>query len=124
MRKSEEIKVLGIITLTLALLLAFCLSASDVLALVLLGLIGVLLAMAYARYIKRERVGPADERSERISMIATRNGFLAVIMLLAFDAIASRLYTSLASIEDVSIIAWGLGVFAYIATYLIGIREG
>lgn len=122
MRKTEELKVLGIITLTLALLLAFCLGTSDVLALLLLGIIGVLLALAYARYVKKERIGPADERSREISLAATRNGFTAVILLLTFDAVASHLYPSLTSITDVSVIAWGLGVFVYIATYLYGVR--
>ncbi len=123
MRKTEEFKVLGIITLTLVLLLAFCLSTSDVLALLLLGLIGVILALAYRRYIKKERMGPTDERSERISFMASRNGFLAVILLLTFNAVASHLYPSLATITEVAIIAWGLGVFVYIMTYLYGMRE-
>lgn len=122
MRKTEEFKVLGVITLTLVLLLAFCLGTSDVLAFLLVGLIGVLVGLAYTQYIKKERIGPADERSERISLVATRNGFLAVILLQTFDSIASYLYPSLTTITDVSIIAWGLGVFAYIATYMFGIR--
>jgi hypothetical protein len=122
MKKTEEFKVLGIITLTLVLLLAFCLSTSDVLAFLLLGLIGALLGLVYARYIKKERIGPVDERSEKISLIATRNGFLAVILLLTFDAVISHLYPSLATITDTSFIAWGLGVFAYITTYMFGIK--
>lgn len=122
MRKTEEFKVLGVITLTLVLLLAFCLGTSDVLAFLLVGLIGVLVGLAYTQYIKKERIGPADEGSERISLVATRNGFLAVILLQTFDSIASYLYPSLTTITDVSIIAWGLGVFAYIATYMFGIR--
>ncbi len=123
MRKTEEFKVLGIITLTLVLLLAFCLGTSDVLAFLLVGFIGVLVGLAYTQYIKKERIGPADERSGKISLVATRNGFLAVILLLTFDAVASHLYPSLTTITDVSITAWSLGVFVYIATYLYGIRE-
>lgn len=122
MRKTEEFKVLGIITLTLTLLLAFCLGTSDVLALLLLGFIGIILALAYNRYIKKERIGPTDERSERLSFIASRNGFLAAILLLTFDAVISHVYPSLATITDVAIIAWGLGVFVYLATYLAGMR--
>ncbi len=120
MKKTEEFKVLGIITLTLVLLLAFCLSTSDVLAFLLLGLIGALLGLVYARYIEKDL--PVDERSEKISLIATRNGFLAVILLLTFDAVISHLYPSLATITDTSLIAWGLGVFAYITTYMFGIK--
>ena len=78
---TEDIKILGIITLTLVLLLAFCLSTSDVLALLLLGLIGLALGIAYAIFIKKESMGPADERSARISLAASRNGFLAMILL-------------------------------------------
>lgn len=123
MRKTEEFKVLGIITITLILLLAFGLSSSDVLAFLLLGLIAVVLGLAYYRFVKKERMGPVDERSERISFVASRNGFLTVILLLTFDAILSHLYPSLTTITDVAIIAWGLGVFAYIATYLFGMRN-
>ncbi len=123
MRKTEEIKVMGIIMLTLVLLLAFCLGTSDILAFLLVGFIGVGLAFAYYRFVKKERMGPADERSERISLAASRNGFLAMVLLLAFDAVASHLYPSLATITEVAIIAWGLGVFVYIMTYLYGMRE-
>lgn len=122
MRKTEELKVLGIITLTLVLLLAFCLSTSDILAFLLLGFIGLLLALTYARYIKKERIGPADERSERVSFVATRNGFLAVILLLTYEAVATHIYPSLTSLTDSSIVVWGVGVFVYIGTYLYGIR--
>jgi hypothetical protein len=122
MRRTEEFKVLGIVTLTLVLLLIFCLGTSEILAFLLLGFIGVLVGLAHIRYIKKERMGPADERSREISLVATRNGFLAVILLLTFDAIAGHLYPSLTSITDISIIAWGLGVFVYITTYLVGIR--
>lgn len=123
MRKTEEFKVLGIITLTLVLLLAFCLGTSDVLALLLLGLIGIGVALAYAVYIKKERMGPADERSERISFMASRNGFLAIILLLTFDAVASHVYPSLTTITETTIIAWGLGVFVYLLTYIVGVRD-
>ncbi len=122
LKKTEELKVLGIIALTLVLLLAFCLSTSDILAFLLLGFIGLLLALAYTRYIKKERMGPADERSERVSFVAARNGFLAVILMLTYEAVATRLVPGLASLTDSAIIVWGLGVFVYIATYLVGIR--
>lgn len=123
MWKTEEFKVLGIITLTLVLLLAFCLSTSDVLALLVLGLIGVVLALAYNRFRKKERLGPSDERSERISFIASRNGFLAMVVLLALDAVIVQIYGTLSSTVNIAIIAWGLGIFAYITTYLYGTRE-
>jgi hypothetical protein len=122
MKRTEEFKVLGIITLTLALLLVFCLGTSEILAFLLLGFIGVLPGLAHIKYLKKERMGPADERNREISLVAARNGFLAVILLLTFDAVACHLYPSLTSITNASIIAWGLGVFAYIATYLYGIR--
>lgn len=123
MRNSEEFKVLGVITLTLVLLLAFCLSTSDVLALLLLAFIGLGVALAYSVYAKKERIGPADERSGRVSLAASRNGFLAIALLLAFDAIASRLYPSLTTAGEAAIIAWGLGVFVYLATYVVGVRN-
>jgi uncharacterized membrane protein len=122
MRKTEEFKVLGIITLTLILLVAFCLSTSDVLALLLLGLIAVILGLAYYRFIKKERLGPVDERSERVSFIASRNGFLAMVVLLALDAIIIQRFGTLTETINIAIVAWGLGVFAYITTYLIGMR--
>lgn len=123
MFKTEEFKVIGIITLTLVLLLAFCLSASDILALLFLGLVGIVLALTYNRLIKKERIGPSDERSERISLMAARNGFLAVILILAFEAVVIHLYGTLATTSDIVIIAWGLGVFVYLASYLANIRQ-
>lgn len=123
MFKTEEFKVIGIITLTLVLLLAFCLSASDILALLFLGLVGIVLALTYNRLIKKERIGPSDERSERISLMAVRNGFLAVILILAFEAVVIHLYGTLATTSDIVIIAWGLGVFVYLASYLANIRQ-
>jgi uncharacterized membrane protein len=122
MRKTEEFKVLGIMTLTLVLLIVFCLSTSDVLALLVLGFIGVMLALAYYRFIKKERLGPTDERSERISFIASRNGFLAMVVLLALDAIIVQRYGTLSDTVNFAIVAWGLGVFAYITTYVYGMR--
>jgi hypothetical protein len=67
MKKTEEFNVLGVIAFMLALLLVFCLSASDILAFPRLGLIGVLLELAYARYVIKERIGPSDERSRGIN---------------------------------------------------------
>lgn len=123
MKKTEEIKVMGIIMLTLVLLLAFCMGTSDILAFLVVGFVGVGLALAYNRYVKRERMMPADERSEKISLVATRNGFLAMALLLTLTAVACHLYPCLTTITDVAIIAWGLGVFVYIETYLFKIRE-
>jgi uncharacterized membrane protein len=124
MLKTEETKVAAAIAASFGLLTVWLvLDMFNVLGLAI-ALTGIVLLLLFARMILKKPKDARDERSERCSFLASRNGFVALIMAVpAYGIIA--LATGLSAywiIDNLSII-WGVGVMIYMLSYLYYLRE-
>jgi putative Mn2+ efflux pump MntP len=116
--KSEESKVGIVLLLTFALFLITGVLPQYVLEttaiMVALGVIvGVYMWRAGMKTGERK-----DERTERCSLLASRNAFLAGILLTTFLAVLVQLGTQLDPLESLRTI-WSLGMATYLLSYLV-----
>ncbi len=117
MFKTEESRIAAVILATFALLLVtgiypqYVLWATIALTALIIGL------MAYAVLTKRPAGEVQDERSALCSMKASRNGFIAAVLLIALLAAAVAIGAQYSIIAFVQIV-WGLSVAAYFLSYL------
>ncbi|OPY27267.1 MAG: hypothetical protein A4E28_02085 [Methanocella sp. PtaU1.Bin125] len=117
MFRKKESKVAAVIMLTFALLLLTGAFPQYVLAgtVVILAAIGAL--WAYATLSKKKIGESRDERSERCSMLATHNAFMAMTLLTAIVITAIEAGWLTDAITGLRSI-WLLGITAYLLSYL------
>ena len=116
MQKTEESIISIVILLTFAILLVTGIYPQYVLwaTAVVVGLI--VLLMIYAA-VTRKKGQPQDERTAKCSLMASRNGFVVVTVLIALLAAAVSLGAPYSPIDMVQIV-WGLGVATYMLSYM------
>jgi uncharacterized membrane protein len=118
MLKTEESRVGVVIMITFAVLLLSGIFPQYVLwtTVALLFLIAGL--AVYASISKRKkRNEPQDERTAKCSLMASRNGFILAMVLLAMIAAAVRMGAPYSPVDMVQIV-WGLGIMTYLLSYL------
>lgn len=123
MFQSQESKVAAILLLTFALLLITGVFPQYMLVTTAVFVtLGALFGL-YLWLAGRKRGERPDERSERCSLLATRNGFLAGILLTAFMAVAVQLGFTLDLLAALRSI-WALTMSVYFLSYLAYKRFG
>ncbi len=124
MLKVEETKVAAAIAASFGLLVVWLvLDMFNVLGLAI-ALIGVVLFLLFARMILKKPKDIRDERSERCSFLASRNGFVALIMAVpAYGIITLAAGLSAYQIIDSLSVVWGAGVMTYMLSYLYYLRK-
>lgn len=116
--KSEESKVGLVLLLTFALLLLTGVFPQYVLSITLvMVLLGVLLGL-YMWRMGWKSGDRKDERSERCSLLASRNAFMAMMLLTALSTVLVQLGTDLAMLYPFRSI-WALGMTVYFLSYLV-----
>ncbi len=116
--KSEESKVGAVLLLTFALFLITGVLPQYVLeSTVILVALGVIAGL-YMWRAGMKRGERKDERTERCSLLASRNAFLAGILLTTFMAVLVQLGMQLDFLESLRTI-WALGFSAYLLSYLV-----
>lgn len=117
MFRTEESRVSIIILLTFAILLITGIYPQYVLWMTA-GLLLIIVATGiYAAIIKKRYGEPRDERSERCSLKAARNGFLVAIVTTALTAVVIQVGSNV-DIEGMINMVWGLSIAAYLLSYL------
>jgi hypothetical protein len=124
MLKIEETKVAVAIAASFGLLVVWLvLDMFNVFGLAI-ALVGIILILLFARLILKKPKDLRDERSERCSLLATRNGFIALILAVpAYGIIALAAGLPAYWIIDNLSLIWGLGVMAYMLSYLYYLRK-
>jgi hypothetical protein len=123
MLKTEESRVSIIVLLSFALLLITGVYPEYVLW-AAIALVAIILALgAYAALSRKTYGEPQDERSGRCSLMATRNGFLAAMVMAALVGTITRIGPAIGVDEAVRMI-WGLSVAVYFLSYLAYKRVG
>ena len=117
MLKTEESRIAIIILLTFALLLVTGVYPQYVLVLTAVLVAGGIVLGIYLWLTGKKEGEMQDERSERCSLKASRNGFVVSIVLTALLAVAVKLGSPLDIFEMVQIV-WGLGMATYFLSYL------
>jgi hypothetical protein len=126
---SEESKVSLIIILTwlifMPMIIIKLFSEFAIWALALFGLVvlGMLASFLYSRKSRTFEGLSKDERTEKFSLKASRNGFLTAIALTALLAAWTWLGSHM-GVFDVLIWVWGWGMGAYMLSYLYYIWKG
>lgn len=116
--KSEESKVGLVLLLTFALFLITGVLPQYVLvSTVILVALGVIVGV-YMWRAGMKTGDRKDERTERGSLLASRNAFLAGILLTTFMAVLVQLGIKLDFIDSLRTI-WSLGMTAYLLSYLV-----
>ncbi len=117
MLKTEESRIAIVILLTFALLLVTGVYPQYVLILTAVMVAGGIILGTYLWLTGKKEGEVQDERSERCSLKASRNGFVVSIVLTALLAVAVKLGSPLDIFEMVQIV-WGLGMATYLLSYL------
>jgi hypothetical protein len=116
--KSEESKVALVLLLTFALLLITGVFPQYVLASTLVMVtLGILLGL-YMWRTGRKSGDRKDERSERCSLLASRNAFMVMTLLTAFATVLGQLGTDLSMLYPLRSI-WALGMAVYFLSFLV-----
>jgi uncharacterized membrane protein len=117
MLKTEESRIAIVILFTFALLLITGVYPQYVLVMTSVMVAGGIVLGIYLWLTGKKEGERQDERSERCSLMASRNGFLVSIVLMALLAVALKLGSPLSTFEMIQII-WGLGMATYLLSYL------
>jgi uncharacterized membrane protein (DUF4010 family) len=117
MLKTEESRIAIVIMLTFAVLLVSGIFPQYVLWATVALLVLIAGLAVYAAISKKKHGEPQDERSAKCSMMASRNGFIVVTVLIALIAAAVQMGAPYRPIDMVQIV-WGFGVMAYFLSYL------
>jgi hypothetical protein len=118
MFNTEESRVAGLILLTFALLMVTGVYEPFVVIATIIVLIAITLFAIYMFYIQKKKPEPQDERTERCSFLATRNGFMAAITITALMAAVSKISATSLNVSEMMSTVWGLSVAAYLLTYM------
>jgi hypothetical protein len=116
MLKTEESRIAIVILLTFAALLVTGIYPQYVLW-ATVALIGLIVALGVYAALTKKKGEPQDERSARCSLMASRNGFIVVTILISLIAAAVSLGAPYSPIDMVQIV-WGFGVMTYFLSYL------
>ncbi len=118
MFKTEESRIAIIILFTFALLLITGVYPQYVLILTaVLVTAGIVLGI-YMWLTGKKEGEKQDERSERCSLQASRNGFVVAIVLVALLAVAVKLGSPMGTAEMIQVV-WGLSMATYLLSYLV-----
>ena len=123
MFRTKESKVTAILLLTFALLLITGVFPQD--AIVTTGVmvaIGVAIGL-YLWVTGKKKGDRQDERSERCSLLASQNGFMAGVLLSTFTAVIMQLGFTIEILTALRSI-WALSVTVYFLSYLAYKRLG
>lgn len=119
MFKIEETKVAVAILASFGLLLvSLVLDMYNVVGMAI-ALVAVIIFVFFALAILKKPKELRDERSERFSFLASRNGFVvSILAVTAFCIIARVARLSAYWIIDMLSAVWGVGVITYMLSYL------
>jgi uncharacterized membrane protein YjfL (UPF0719 family) len=117
MLKTEESRLGVVIMLTFALLLVSGIFEDYVWWATVAILALLIVCWIYALLSKKTYGEPQDERTARCSLMASRNGFIVVTVLIALIAVAVRSGAPFEPIDMVQLV-WGFGVMAYFLSYI------
>ncbi len=117
MLKTEESRIAIVILLTFALLLVTGVYPQYVLILTAVMVAGSIILGTYLWLTGKKEGEVQDERSERCSLKASRNGFVVSIVLTALLAVAVKLGSPLGTSEMIQTV-WGLSMATYFLSYL------
>jgi uncharacterized membrane protein len=123
MFKTEESKTAIVILLTFAVLLATGVYPQYVLLLTIAVVALIVLLAIYELVVKKKSGEPQDERSAKCSLLASRNGFIAAIVLVTLVGVAVKLGAPI-SMDSLIQMTWGLSMAAYFLSYLAYKRLG
>jgi hypothetical protein len=117
MFKTEESRIGVVILFTFAVLLISGVYPQYVLYTTAVMIGAGIITGVYMWMTGRKEGERQDERSERCSLLASRNGFVVSVVLLALLAMAVKLGSPMDTIDMVQIV-WGLGITTYFLSYL------
>jgi hypothetical protein len=117
MFKTEESRIGVVILFTFAVLLISGVYPQYVLYATAVMIGAGIITGVYMWMTGRKEGERQDERSERCSLLASRNGFVVSVVLLALLAMAVKLGSPMDTIDMVQIV-WGLGITTYFLSYL------
>ncbi len=117
MLKTEESRVAIVILFTFALLLISGVYPQYVLVTTAVMVAAGVVLGIYMWLTGKKEGERQDERSERCSLLASRNGFIVTIVLMALLAVAVKLGSPVNTIDMIQIV-WGLGMATYLLSYL------
>lgn len=123
MFKTEESKIAIVILLTFAVLLVTGVYPQYVLWLTAAVVALMIILAIYGLVVKKKQGEPQDERSAKCSLMATRNGFIVAMILVALLGVAVKLGSTM-SIDSMVQIIWGLSIATYFLSYLAYKRFG
>jgi uncharacterized MAPEG superfamily protein len=116
--RTKESKIAAVILLTFALLLITGVFPQYMLVGTIVVALAIAALWAYAIISKKRMGEPQDERSERCSLLATQNAFMAMILLTAFVVVAVQagwLTDAIVGLRSI----WMLGMTVYLLSYLV-----
>jgi cobalamin synthase len=123
MFKTEESKIALVILLTFAVLLVTGVYPQYVMWMTI-AVIALLIVLAIFAVLSKKRYGePQDERSAKCSLMASRNGLIMAMVLIALLGVAVKLGSTM-SIDSLVQTVWGLSVATYFLSYLAYKRFG
>jgi hypothetical protein len=117
MFKTEESRIGIVILFTFAVLLISGVYPQYVLYATAVMIAAGIITGVYMWMTGRKEGERQDERSERGSLLASRNGFVVSVVLMALLAVAVKLGSPMDTI-DMTQIVWGLGIATYFLSYL------
>jgi uncharacterized membrane protein len=117
MFKTEESRIGLVILFTFAVLLISGVYPQYVLYATAVMVAAGVVTGVYLWMTGRKEGERQDERSERCSLLASRNGFIVSVVLMALLAVAVKLGSPMDTMDMVQIV-WGLGIATYFLTYL------
>lgn len=117
MFKTEESRIGILILFTFAVLLISGVYPQYVLYATAVMIAAGIITGVYMWMTGRKEGERQDERSERCSLLASRNGFVVSVVLMALLAVAVKLGSPMDTIDMVQIV-WGLGIVTYFLSYL------
>jgi hypothetical protein len=123
MFKTEESKTAIVILLTFAVLLVTGVYPQYVLWLTAAVVALMIILAIYGLVVKKKQSEPQDERSAKCSLMASRNGLIIAMILIAALGVAVKLGSTM-SMDSLVQIVWGLSVATYFLSYLAYKRFG
>lgn len=117
MLRTEESRVSLVILFTFALVLLAGVYEAYVLWLTVIVMIAIIALWAYSMLIKKTFGERQDERSAKLSLVASRNGFICAVVLIALAAVSVRLGLAIDVISMTEMV-WELSVAVYFLSYL------
>jgi uncharacterized membrane protein len=115
MLKTEESRIAVVILLTFAVLLVSGIFPQYVLW-ATVAILGFMAVLGIYAALTKHKGEPQDERTAKCSLMASRNGFVVVTVLIVLIAASVRLGAPYSPIDMVQIV-WGFGVMTYMLSY-------